>query len=136
MIAQRRLVTVPRLLTIGGGMMIAAGALLPWLRLYGGLHSYAGITGLYGRVLLVVGVLAVILAMMPVPRARRVLSASLIGLGLTAAIVAATRLSATFALVSSGDAVMLVPSVGPGLVVALFGSFLVAAGGLTRLRVR
>ncbi len=127
---------MPRVLTLGGGLMIAAGALLPWLSLYGGLHSYPGITGLYGRVLLVLGVVAVMVALMPAPKARLVLSASLIGLGITAAILAATRLTHTRALVSSGEAVMLVPSVGPGLMVVLFGSALVVVGGLTRLRAR
>jgi hypothetical protein len=46
------------LLAVAGGALVAAGALLPWFTLFAGLQGYAGVTGLYGRLLLGGGVLA------------------------------------------------------------------------------
>lgn len=52
----RRLVAAAGM--VSGGALIAAGAWLPWISLYGGLYPLRGIVGPYGRVLLGVGLLA------------------------------------------------------------------------------
>jgi uncharacterized membrane protein len=126
----------PASLALGGGLLLVAGALLPWLTLYGGLHRFAGISGLYGWILLGLGVVAVSLALRDRRAARPASSAVLLGVALVSGVLAATRLSHTHALVSSGDALMLVPAIGPGLLVALLGSTLLAVSGVTRRRRR
>ncbi|HEU4828564.1 MAG TPA: hypothetical protein VFT04_05165 [Gemmatimonadales bacterium] len=39
-----------------GGLLIATGAVLPWMTLYGGLHPLRGILGPYGQLLFAAGI--------------------------------------------------------------------------------
>jgi hypothetical protein len=39
-----------------GGILISIGTFLPWFSFFGGLHTYAGILGLNGRILLGLGI--------------------------------------------------------------------------------
>jgi hypothetical protein len=48
------------LLAIGGGGLVIVGALLPWLSVFAGLKTYAGVAGLNGRLLLAGGALGVL----------------------------------------------------------------------------
>ena len=48
------------LTAMGGSALVMAGAVLPWLSVYAGLKSYAGVTGLYGRLLLAGGMLGLL----------------------------------------------------------------------------
>lgn len=41
-----------------GGPLVMAGAVLPWLTLYAGLHSYGGLTGSFGWIALALGAAA------------------------------------------------------------------------------
>jgi hypothetical protein len=41
---------------VAGSILVAAGALMPWLSLYAGLKVYTGTAGLYGRLLLAGGI--------------------------------------------------------------------------------
>jgi hypothetical protein len=45
-----------------GGAMAVAGSALPWLSLYAGLHPIAGTTGLNGRILMGLGLIALVLS--------------------------------------------------------------------------
>src|SRR5919197_1456264 len=48
------------LLAMLGGAVIIVGALLPWISLFAGLQAYAGISGVYGRLLCGGGALSII----------------------------------------------------------------------------
>jgi len=48
------------LLAMIGGAVIIVGALLPWISLFAGLQAYAGIRGVYGRLLCGGGALSII----------------------------------------------------------------------------
>lgn len=116
-------------MTLSGGVLLAAGAVTPWLVFYGGLHPYAGITGWWGKLLLLGGLVAVALTLVAAATSSRVPGVLLVALGVTTGVLAATRLHHAVELVNSGDAVMLVPSLGPGLAVVLLGSLVMTVGG-------
>jgi hypothetical protein len=48
------------LLAIGGGVLVIVGALLPWLSVFAGLKTYAGVAGPNGRLLLAGGALGLL----------------------------------------------------------------------------
>jgi hypothetical protein len=113
---------------IAGGGLIVAGSLLPWLTLFAGLHSYRGVVGLNGQLLLAGGVLSIIAGLFLLFRGGRTLIQLTGGLGL--AILAVT----TWLLVQQhgmyhelmAEHPMTVPGIGPGLYVAAAGALLVA----------
>lgn len=116
-----------------GGTLVATGALLPWLTLFAGLQRYPGLVGLYGRLVLAGGALAVALGLaMSLHRARWLwLGSGALGLVLTifTAWLLGGLLETTHGL---GADAMLVARPGPGLFVALAGAMLVAASPWVR----
>jgi hypothetical protein len=117
---------------IAGGVLMAAGAFLPWLSLYAGLYPLRGVIGLNGRIVAAGG--AVCLAagvtswLRPARSVRWVVA--LVGGGLTGfggwLIV---QLLITYR--NLGANPMLVPQLGPGLFVAVAGSLLAGASAIT-----
>jgi hypothetical protein len=106
---------------VGGSLMIG-GALLPWLSVYAGLDTLRGIDGINGRVLVGVGVVAVVLALLYAwrPSARLRLALGLAGFsasGFAAWVVA--QLVGSYQQLG-GDPLVL-PSLGAGAFVSLAG---------------
>ncbi len=110
-----------------GGAALVTGALLPWMSLFAGLQPYPGVTGLYGRMLLVGGAFAVCCGIAMVVRARPWLRTAVGALGIVLAAFAAWVLHGlhvtTHALEHDP---LLVARPGPGVFVALTGALIVA----------
>lgn len=113
---------------VAGGVIVAVGAVLPWMTLFAGLHSYSGITGLYGRFVLAGGAVSAIggiaLLIRPDPRLR-------VAIGVWGAALA---LFATWVLLGLRTTtrqldrhVLLLPRPGSGLFVVLAGALVVTA---------
>lgn len=118
--------TVPTV-AIGGGGLVVAGALLPWLTLFAGLQRYAGIAGLNGRLLLAGGALAIVLGAAALVRPAPVLlhACALLGAALTG--LAGWALVGLVAMVRHGRTdPMLMAGYGPGLFVACAGTLALA----------
>lgn len=110
-----------------GGSALVVGALLPWMSLFAGLQRYRGVAGLYGRLLLVGGVLAIGggIALVVHPRHRLRTAVGVLGVILTAfaswvfeGLRATTR--------SLEHHPLMLARAGPGVFVALAGAIVVA----------
>jgi hypothetical protein len=116
------------LVAAGGGLMVAAGTMLPWISLFAELHPYPGIAGLYGRVMFAGGALAiaggVAILVRPDPRLRLAIGGLGVGLTLFAGWVLWGLRSTTHGLERHP---FLLARPGPGLFVVLAGALLVAA---------
>jgi hypothetical protein len=116
------------LVAAGGGLMVAAGTMLPWISLFAGLHPYPGIAGLYGRVMFAGGALAIAgglaILVRPDPRLRLAIGGLGVGLTLFAGWVLWGLRSTTHRLERHP---FLLARPGPGLFVVLAGALLVAA---------
>lgn len=116
------------LVAAGGGLIVAAGTMLPWISLFAGLHPYPGIAGLYGRVMFAGGALAiaggVAILVRPDPRLRLAIGGLGVGLTLFAGWVLWGLRSTTHGLERHP---FLLARPGPGLFVVLAGALLVAA---------
>ena len=112
-------------IAICGGGALVTGALLPWLSLFAGLHRYAGVAGLNGRVLLVGGALAIAGGVAMFARPRRRLRALLGALGLALAAFATWVLAGLRATLHGlAHHPLLLARPGSGLYVALAGALL------------
>lgn len=120
----RRVVAIA---AVGGGGLVVAGAMMPWLTLFAGLQRYAGTAGLNGRLLLAGGTVAVALGLAALVRPAPVLlrACALLGAAMTGL--------AGWALVGLVDMVrqarvdpMLLAGYGPGLFVACAGTITLA----------
>jgi hypothetical protein len=116
------------LVAAGGGLIVVAGTMLPWISLFAGLHPYPGIAGLYGRVMFAGGALAiaggVAILVRPDPRLRLAIGGLGVGLTLFAGWVLWGLRSTTHGLERHP---FLLARPGPGLFVVLAGALLVAA---------
>jgi hypothetical protein len=116
------------LVAAGGGLIVAAGTMLPWISLFAGLHPYPGIAGLYGRVMFAGGALAiaggVAILVRPDPRLRLAIGGLGVGLTLFAGWVLWGLRSTTHGLERHP---FLLARPGPGLFVVVAGALLVAA---------
>jgi hypothetical protein len=113
---------------VAGGVIITVGAVLPWMSLFAGLHSYAGIAGLYGQLAFAGGVLAVIGGLVMLTRPHPRLRLAIGGLGVALTLFAGwllLRLRATTQHLDSHP--FLLPRPEPGL-------FVVIAGALVMVR--
>ena len=114
---------------VAGGALLIAGAFLPWLSLFAGLHPLRGVIGLNGRLIVVGGVVCLVSGAIewlhPSIAARRISLA--LGVALTA--FAGWLLMQQAALYHELSP-MLAPRRGIGLFVALAGSLLAAMSGL------
>ncbi|HSQ32685.1 MAG TPA: hypothetical protein VLN49_22675 [Gemmatimonadaceae bacterium] len=111
-----------------GGAALVTGALLPWMSLFAGLRRYPGVAGLYGRVLLAGGMLAIAggLALLVRPAQRLRVTIGMLGValaGLASWVVLGLR-STTGAL-SHHPLLLARPGAGP--FVALAGGLVVMA---------
>ncbi len=129
---QQRLVA---LCGVGGGALIAAGSLQPWFSLFAGLQPYAGTVGVYGRILLGVGLLVCALSALlwwstraiAVTRAASLQSAVGV-ITLTFAIWIAYGLQQQMAELAANP--MLVAEYGPGVPLVLLGAMVLTASAL------
>jgi hypothetical protein len=115
-------------MAIIGGSALVVGALLPWMSLFAGLHRYPGVTGPYGRLLLLGGVFAIVagVAMLARPRHRLRLAVGALGVVLTAfAWWVLVGLRATTRSLEHHP--LLLARAGPGLFIALAGALIVAS---------
>lgn len=117
-----------------GGSTIAAGAFLPWITLYGGLHVLAGTFGPVGKGLALLGVGMMILAALGVrrPGSRGVRAAA--ALAVAALLVIVQRWVAAESFVANPDHLMLVPAVGDGLRIAATGAMIAIVGAILSWR--
>ena len=113
---------------VSGGLLLTVGALLPWMSLFAGLHQYAGVDGLYGRLILAGGVLVGLGGALMYTRSFRFTRPLVGGLGLVLVGFAVWILIGLRATTRQlGDHPMLVARPGPGLFVALAGAVVAAA---------
>lgn len=120
-------------MALGGGTL-AAGAFLPWLTLYGGLHVLAGTFGPVGKGLAFLGLAMMGLALhaMRRPAPRGIALAA--GLGAVALAVVVHRWLAAQAFVADPDHLMLVPALGDGLRIAAAGAIVTMLGAVLSWR--
>jgi hypothetical protein len=110
-----------------GGVLAVVGACLPWVTLFAGLQRYSGLTGWYGRIVLIGGAASIVGALAILHARGRWLRASLgvVGVALTALVAwSLVGLGATMRQLRQHPLLLARP--GPGLFVALCGGLLVA----------
>jgi len=112
--------------SFAAGAAVIAGAALPWLTVFAGLHSYSGLAGLNGRVLAAGGAAAMVLGAWYAARGRTSLRYAIGALGFALALFSAylmTQLLVTYHSLQG----MFVPALGPGVFVAAGGALLLVA---------
>src|SRR2546425_7819565 len=117
-----------------GGALMAIGAFLPWLSLFAGLHPLRGVIGLNGRLLAVGGAACLVAGVRcwrrPAPKLEWAVAAlgwAFTGFGIWLTV----QLLITYRELRTNP--MLVPRLGPGLFLALFGALLAGATAALRL---
>ena len=112
------------LIALVGGVIVVAGAALPWLTVFGGLESYSGVLGLKGQFLAVGGVAASLLgvwcAVCPSRALRYAIGIAGFALALFCVYLGAEFLGAARTLDG-----MLAAAPGPGLFVSGGGALLI-----------
>lgn len=113
---------------VAGGVIVAVGAVLPWMSLFAGLESFRGIAGLYGRLAFAGGALAVIGGVVMLAWPDRRLRLAIGGLGVALTLFAAWVLLGLRATTRHLDRhPFLLPRPEPGLFVVIAGALVVAA---------
>ena len=116
------------LVAVVGGTVVVTGAMLPWMSLFAGLQPYAGVAGLYGRLVFAGGALAVLGGLAILARPGRRLRFSVGGLGLALTAFACWVLLGLLTTTRElGHHPMLLARPGPGVFVVLAGALVVAA---------
>ncbi len=105
------------------GAAVIAGAALPWLTVFAGLHSYSGLAGLNGRVLAAGGAAAMVLGAWYAARGRTSLRYAIGALGFALALFSAYLMAQLLVTYHSLHG-MFVPALGPGVFVAAGGALL------------
>jgi hypothetical protein len=113
---------------IAGGALVMAGAALPWLTLYAGLHQYPGTMGLYGQAIFAAGAAAVVGGIIALRVRPPWLALGTSAFGAAVFAFAAWLFAGLQEIVHRPDTAMLVPRAGPGLFVVLGGAALLAIG--------
>jgi len=113
---------------VAGGVIVAVGAVLPWMSLFAGLQTYRGIAGLYGRLAFAGGALSVIGGVVMLTRPDRRLRLAIGGLGVALTLFALWVLLGLRATTQHLDQhPFLLPRPEPGLFVVIAGALVVAA---------
>jgi MFS family permease len=107
-----------------GGAVVIAGALLPWLTVFQGLDSYAGILGLNGQLLAAGGSATIVLAVVYTLRPRTALRYGVGFLGFALALFSAYLLAQLLVTYHSLRG-MFLPALGPGVFVAAGGAIMI-----------
>lgn len=111
---------------VAGGVIVAVGAVLPWMSLFAGLHPYSGIAGLYGRLVLAGGALSAIGGVAILVRPDRWLRSAIGALGAALTLFAAWVLNGLRETTSRLDQhAFLLPRPGSGLFFVLAGTLIV-----------
>jgi hypothetical protein len=115
---------------IVGGPLLMAGAALPWLTLFAGLHPYGGLIGPYGWGIFAAGAVA-LASGFAILRARPPWAgwASAI-MGCAVLVFAVWLLAGLEQIIHRPSAMMLVPRAGPGLFVVLSGAAIIVLASL------
>lgn len=122
---------------IAGGSLLMAGAALPWLTLFAGLHPYSGLVGMYGWLIFGAGVIALAagVATLRITPAWAAWATTVFGcvvLGFALWLMAGLQQT-----IHRPAAMMFVPRPGPGLFVVLSGAAIIVLGSLpSALRTR
>ena len=116
-------------------MTVVVGTLLPWMTLFGGLHSYRGIIGLYGRLIATGGVLAIALGIFLGAKDNQLVSLAAAILGITIFGFSTILIRNMMSIVGNhrGDP-MMIAAPGWGLYVCLIGAALMTLSSLGLLR--
>lgn len=109
------------LFALGGSSAVVVGALLPWMTFFAGLQSVRGVSGAYGRALLVLGVISWCIAAVRLVRRHEHQRWVLTACGGIAALSAAVLLARAYGMSTAPAMRMMVPGVGPGLWIILAG---------------
>jgi len=113
---------------IAGGAVVAVGAVLPWMSLFAGLHSYPGVAGLYGRLAFAGGTLAALGGVVMLTRDDAWLRRAIGGLGATLTVFATWVLMGLRSTTRHLEQhPFLLPRPEPGLFVVIAGALVVAA---------
>ncbi|MEO8225970.1 MAG: hypothetical protein ABI637_00985 [Gemmatimonadota bacterium] len=115
------------IITLAGAAMIGVGVMLPWLTLFAGLQAFTGTTGRNGQIVLAGAAAAALLALASFVRPVRALQLATITLGAALTGFSAWLLVGARALAhrDAGNPMMLA-RLGPGLLVVLAGSVIIA----------
>jgi hypothetical protein len=109
-----------------GGALVCAGSALPWMSFFAGLQSLSGLVGLYGRILLASGALAVLAGAAMLRRNDTWLPLATAALGLLQTIfILWLLIGVRDTMRGLGMHAMLLPRPGPGLFVCLGGALLI-----------
>lgn len=113
---------------VAGGVIVAVGAVLPWMSLFAGLEPLRGIAGLYGRLAFAGGALSIIGGVAMLKRPDRRLRLAIGGLGVALTLFAAWVLLGLRATTHHLDQhPFLLPRPESGLLVVIAGALVVAA---------
>jgi hypothetical protein len=116
------------MIAVCGGTAIIVGAALPWMSLFAGLQSYAGLAGLYGRLMFAGGVMAVAGGAAMGIGSRELLRHAVGTVGIAVACISLWSLLGLRTTIRElGTHPLLLARAGPGLFVVLTGALLVAA---------
>jgi hypothetical protein len=108
-------------IAVCGGLLVVAGAILPWMSLFAGLQRYSGMAGLYGRLMFAGGALSVLSGVAIAWRPREQLRYAVGALGLVLALFAGwilVGLGATTRALGGHPFLIARPGPGPFVVVA------------------
>lgn len=126
------------LIPLIGGLLIIVSIFMPWITFFGGLHTYSGISGLNGQILLAGGIVTLFLCkyLSSHPTQKAQVLVGIVGfleVGLTSFLLLQAW-QAVHPVSSNGVDSMMIEGMGPGLFVALGGALLVFSVLFLRLR--
>lgn len=115
---------------IAGGVLVMAGAVLPWLTLFAGLQQYSGMIGLYGRITFAVGFIACTAGAIAPQKWRQLLFPASAATGIALLAFGAWLYEGVLEIARRPDTVMIVARSGPGLFVIMAGGVLLVIAPL------
>jgi len=116
-----------------GGALILYGATLPWLTLYAGLQTYPGTIGLYGRLMLVTGLIPLALGIIGLWKMRVWLAWAGAIVGGMALVFDVWLIAGMNQIVHRPETLILVARPGSGLYVVFAGAAIVLAAEIANV---